>query len=331
MRKNRKLTIKRRLIAKLHRQTLYDPRDFLSPRRIDMVAKTVFARAHLEGNTSLWPEEVYKEHLRAFNNFYEEEPEKKGYKAFRDSFLRTIDGIRNDDSWKHKAPIIKDDKFLLNGSHRAAASLVLNDMVNAVSATNIHSHNWNYDFFSSDRGDIKGIRDDVLDYMTIEYVTLKPKNIFAVIIFPAAEGYRQEAYEHLSSLGEIVNMKSFKHDEFIGKEVVKQLYFDSQNDAWNYGNNFDGAKNKAAGCFAGMGDLQVYILESDMDEPKRIKEKQYLRDLWKKDKHSIHITDTIEEANRVARMFFNKNSREFMKIDREREFSSDKMYNLFYE
>jgi hypothetical protein len=160
---------------------------------------------------------------------------------------------------------------------------------------------------------------------------LKRKIFLLLLSSPAAEGHRQEAFEHLSSLGEIVNMKSFSHAEFVGKEVVKQLYLDKDKDNWNQGIEFGSTKSKAELCFDGKGDLQVYVIEANLDESTRIKEKQYLRNLWKKDKHSVHITDTIEEANTVVRMFFNENSRRFMKIERQQEFNSKKMFNMFNE
>lgn len=327
----KKPTIKRAIKAKLKGQKLYDPSVFLSPKRIDIAAKTIFARAYLEGNSSKWPEQVYKEHIRAFNNFYEKEPLKNSYADFKNSFINTIESVKSDHNWKHTAPVERKNNYLINGAHRAAASIVLSDKINTIIPKETYEHSWNYEFFGSNRGKISKISEEVLDYMTIEYVSLKKKNIFIAIIFPTAEGLRQEAYEHLVKLGEIVNMKTFKHDEFVGKEVIKQLYFNSKNDEWNYGLDFENANNKAGFCFDGSDDLQVYVIEANLDETTRVKEKQYLRGLWNKDKHSIHITDTAEEANRVVRMFFNENSRRFMKINRKQEFASQKMYDMFNE
>lgn len=329
--KAKKISLKRRVKSALSGQRLRDPRDFLSPQRIDIAAKTIFARAYLEGNTSSWPEYVYREHIRAFNNFHEGEPKKDTYASFKDSFIRTIEGVKDRDAWKSKHPVINHGDRLINGAHRVAASIVLGDKVNAKHYKKEGDDTYNYKFFSQDRPDIYAIDEDVLDYITIEYTSLKKNNIFIAIIFPTAEGFRQEAYEHLIKLGEIVNMKVFKHDEFIGKEIIKQLYFNSNNDEWNYGLDFESAQYKADLCFAGTGDLEVYVIEANLDELTRIKEKQYLRSLWSKDKHSIHITDTIEEANRVVRMFFNKNSRDFLKNNRSQEFASQNMYDIFDE
>lgn len=321
--------VRRKTRALLRGQKIIDPSDLLSPARIDIAAKTVFARSYLQDIQSDWPVRVYKEHLRAFNNFYEKEPLKTNFEDFESSFKRTIEGIKSSHGWKHRNPIYINQNYLINGAHRVAASIVLNDKVNTIVPKTIHSDIYNYEFFRKRKNGIEGIDEDVLDYMTIEYVTLKKRNVFAAILFPSAEGHRAEAHDHLSKLGEIINVKKFKSDEFIGKEVIKQLYFDSNNDSWNYGNNFESARNKADLCFDGSGELEVYIIEANLDETTRIKEKKFLRDLWKKDKHSIHITDTIDEANRVVRMFFNKNSRKFMTLERSREFNSDKMYELF--
>lgn len=331
MAKSRKINLRRVVAAKFNRQNLYDPNQFLSPKRIDIAAKTIFARSYLENNQSSWPEYVYREHIRAFNNFHEIEPKKDTYAEFRNSFIRTIEGVKNDDSWKQKYPVLHDKDGLINGAHRVAASIVLADKVNAKKDKKTYNEIYNYRYFSQGKVDASAIDESVLDYITIEYTSLKKKNIFVAIIFPTAEGFREEAYDRLARLGEIVNMKTFSHNEFVGKEVIKQLYFNSNNDEWNYGLDFESAQYKADLCFAGTGDLQVYVIEANLDESTRAKEKQYLRNLWKKDKHSIHITDTIEEANRVVRMFFNENSREFMKVNRIQEFASQGMYDLFNE
>lgn len=327
--RSRKSSVSRHLFAKVNNQKLYPPLDFLSPKRIDIAAKTVFARAYIEGNKSSWPEKVYKEHIRAFNNFYEKDPLKTSYRDFKESFIQTINSVRDEDGWKSKAPILRDKNYLINGAHRVAASIVVDDLVNTRVPEEIYKGVYNYDFFRRSKQGNPGIDEKVLDYITIEYVSLKKSNVFAAIIFPTAEGYRKEAYEHLLGLGEIVNMKTFKCNEFVGKEVIKQLYFNSKNDEWNYGLDFDSAAYKASLCFDGTSDLEVYIIEANLDETTRVEEKRYLRSLWNKDKHSIHITDTIEEVNRVARMFFNENSRRFMKIQRTKEFESEKIYNLF--
>ena len=327
---SKKPSIRRRVYAKAKGQILTNPRKLLKPSRIDIAAKTIFARAYLESNTSFWPEHVYKEHIRAFNNFYENYPLKSNFSDFKDSFIRTIESVRSKDNWKHKAPVLIDsDDYLINGAHRTAASIVSNDALNSVIPNKKYKDIYNYEFFKAGHADIPPISEDVLDYMTIEYVSLKKSDIFVAIIFPTAEGKRQEVYNHLKNLGEIVNVKNFPHDMFVGKEIIKQVYFDSNNDQWNYGNDFSGAEYKASFCFDGVDDLQVYVIEANLDESSRIKEKQYLRDLWGKDKHSIHITDTIEEANRIVRMFFNENSRNLLKIDRKNEFFSQKMYDLF--
>lgn len=328
---SKKGMVKRVALSKVKRQSLQSPRLFLLPSRIDIAAKTILARSYVEGNTSSWPEYIYKEHIRAFNNFYEDEPRKNKYSDFYDSFIKTIEGVKNDNSWKPKEPVLRESnsQYLINGAHRVAASIVLGDKINTKSGKKTWSGNYNYEFFRSGHGNIPAIDENVLDYITIEYVSLKTSNIFVAIIFPTADGHRDEAFKRLSSLGEIVNMKSFRYNEFIGKEVIKQLYFNSRNDEWNYGLDFESATYKADLCFAGKGDLQIYVIEANLDETTRVKEKQYLRNLWGKDKHSIHITDTIEEANRVVRMFFNQNSRNFMKINRTQEFASQHMYELF--
>lgn len=326
-----KTSLRRRAISKIKKQKIISPLSFLTPRRLDIVAKVIYARAYLNGIQSEWPEYVYKEHIRAFNNFKEEDPKKEGYQDFNKSFINIIESVKKSDKWKVKSPVLFNDNFLMNGAHRVAASIVLGDEVNAVVAKKPYSANWGYEFFRSDRSEATRIDEAVLDYMTIEYVSIKRSNVFAAIIFPTAEGHRYEVYKRFMELGEIVNKKTFKHDEFIGKEIIKQLYTNEKNDHWNLGQSYDGAIDKASYCFSGTGDLEVYIIEANLDETTRHVEKQFLRDMWGKDKHSIHITDTIEEVNIVTRMFFNENSRKTLKIDKDNEFMREDTSILFEE
>jgi hypothetical protein len=177
---------KRHVLAKLNKQKICDPNDFLSPKRLDIAAKTVFARAYLDGNTSKWPEAVYHEHIRAFNNFYEKEPLKNSYEDFKNSFIKTIESTKNDDSWKHRSPVPRKDYFPIDGAHRTAASIVLGDKINTSKPKDAQLHVYDYDYkhLSSAKNTVEGIDSSVLDYITVEYVSLKKKNIFVAVIFP---------------------------------------------------------------------------------------------------------------------------------------------------
>lgn len=314
--------------ATLRRQGIYVPTRFLTPKRIDLAAKTMYARSVIEKNSSTWPEEVYKEHIRSFNGFRERQPKKQTYEEFRGAYQQVITSMQAGTFTHHKSPIVADENdTLTNGSHRVSAAIALGGRrVNVVRNRTLSKISFDYTFFGSEKGGAHSKLDEkYLDAMTIEYVSQKYQNIFAVVIFPSAHGHRKEVHEHLLSMGQIVNEKSIAKDELFGPSVIRQLYYGEK---WN--DTYKGTSFKAEACFKGEGALHVYILETTLDEEGRRKEKEYLRGLWKVDKHSIHITDTIEETNRVARMFFHEGSRRFLKLQQE-PFFSEKIEASFKE
>ena len=294
-------------------QKIYNPRTIVNTSRLDIAAKTLFARSYIERNTSSWPEKVYKEHLRSWNNFYEDNPLKEKYEDFKNSFIGIIDSYIYKKMDHVTSPVVvnKNNNVLRNGAHRVAAAIVTDNLVNVIEKGLARQRLWNADFF---RGKLEEKPEFMLDElyidaMTIEYVSLFPENLFAVVIFPAAKGHRVEAKTHLESIGKIVNHRTFGHDEFDGKNVVRQLYYGEE---WNYEGS-EGVSNKATWCFDGRGDLQIYIIESDLSKSERVKEKEYLRSIWGIDKNSIHMTDTSEEVNVAARMFFHESTRQTLR------------------
>lgn len=295
---------KRVLAARDNGQELVLPQDVLSSDRIDVAAKTIFARAQLRHSNSSWPEEIYKEHLRAWNNFFEDEPLKETFSDFRDGFKRVIDSYANGQMNHEKSPVIvnKETGVLRNGAHRVAAALVTGETINIVRKQSSTRRSWGVDFFRC-RAEEKPeycLAEKYINAMTIEYISIIPKGVFAAIIFPAAKGKRAAARKHLESLGRIINHRSFKYNELNSRSVIRQLYYGEE---WNYEGS-QGVDDKAGWCFNGTGDLQVFLIESHLTHEQRIQEKEYLREFWGIGKNSIHMTDTYDEVNMVARMFF---------------------------
>lgn len=304
---------KRRIAAARVGQFVKDPKKILTPKRIDLASKTLFARAYIEGNKSIWPEQVYKETLRAWNGFFEDIPLKTSYQDFKDSFVRMIDDYKNNNMNHTTSPVLMDKSFrmLRNGGHRVAAAICTNEYVNVKRSKLLRDRrDWGVDFF---RGKLNEkpesiLHERYLDSMTLEYVSLKPDNLYAIVIFPSANGNRAEARRKIERLGDIVNHKAFRHDTFDPMAVVRQLYY---GESWNYEGS-PGLSNKADWCFSGSGDLEIFIVETTANEKKRIKFKQRLRRMWGVDKSSIHITDTSKEVNIVSRMFFHENTRKIL-------------------
>ncbi|MBL8160194.1 hypothetical protein JNJ66_07115 [Candidatus Saccharibacteria bacterium] len=330
---NNQVSLYRRIRAKLAGQRLYSPHDLIGPHRLDIAAKTVFARAYIEGNTSTWPEELYREHIRAWNGFYEKAPLKNSYEDFRRSFVEVIESAQNGKFRHHEAPVSLDREGKLeNGAHRVSTALVLDRFVNTFINEEMTAGQWNHDFFSYwafwAREHLNtGLAEEYVDAMTVEYIALAPRQMYVVIVFPTAEDHRDEADGIIRSFGDVLNVKEIPAARLNAKAVIRQLY---AGEWWNDDDHLEHVVNKAEGCFAGTAPLRVYIVRSDLDEAGRREEKVKLRAMWGKENHSIHISDTPEEAHRLTRMFFHAGSRAVLGVELEREFPA-KFGRLFRE
>ena len=314
------ISLKRRLLAKLNRQKLYNPRELLRPHRLDIAAKSMFARAYIERNTSVWPEEVYREHLRVWNNFYEKKPEKNGYNHFKDAFIDIIDATLSGEFKGHKSPVSIDryGRFE-NGAHRLSVALLLDKFINTYDERVMTAGDWDYNFFNywSNETDGSKLNEKYTDAMTIEYLRLAPSQMYAIVVFPSAGQHRDIADKRIREFGHVLNVKEIEKDKVDSTNVIRQLY---AGEWWNDDEHKDDVDNKARCCFKGKGTLKVYIVRSPHIEESRRALKEELRELWKVDKHSIHISDTEEEVYRIATMFFHQNTRKSLAVKREVEY-----------
>lgn len=306
-------TYKRVIESRNRSQKICYPWSIVNPRRFDIAAKTMFARAYIEGNSSHWPEDVYKEHLRSWNNFFEDVPEKNTYDEFRESYISVIDSVKNGSMKFVESPVLieSNSRTLRNGAHRVAASVVLRGMVNTVEEYSTIDINWGADFFRGKEDEKpESVLDEMyIDAMTIEYVTQFSDNLFAVIVFPSASGHRDDCRAALEQMGQIVNYRSFASDYFDSRGVIRQIYYGED---WNFDGS-GGLSDKAGWCFDGDGNIEVYIIQGVVSDEHRIEIKERLRDMWGIGKNSIHMTDTVDEVNLVARMFFHENTRQTLR------------------
>src|SRR5699024_207101 len=86
-------------------------------------------------------------------------------------------------------------------------------------------------------------------------------------------------------------------------------------------NNFSGVSKKLESCFDNFGPVRIIAFQSESLESV-LKIKKDIRNLFNIDKHSVHITDTHEEAVKMARLIFNANGIHFLNKAQPNNFSS---------
>tara|TARA_Y100000389_G_scaffold202411_1_gene247603 strand:- start:2107 stop:3279 length:1173 start_codon:yes stop_codon:yes gene_type:complete len=270
-----------------------DPNNLITHRRFDVIVKYLYA----SNLSSKYFKNLYKEHLRVWNGFYEGTPRKRGFEDFDDAFKSIIDNTVDE-------PVpVNSDGDIVNGSHRLAAALHLQRPINIRDLTpkenpRIES---NYEFFIERNG---GMPKHMLQRTALEYVKLK-SNSHIVCLFPIC-------FDRMKDVMNVINKHSnlFYHsDTTLNSEgqlnLMKEIYL---TDGWA---NEEGIRRKGNQCFMGRNNVRFLVIDGkDLATVKDMKNK--VRALFNVGNHCVHITDTHEEAIRVAKTVFNDNSIHFL-------------------
>jgi hypothetical protein len=270
-----------------------NPNNLITHRRFDVIVKYLYA----SNLSSKYFKNLYKEHLRVWNGFYEGTPRKTGFEDFDDAFKSIIDNTVDE-------PVpVNSDGDIVNGSHRLAAALHLQRPINIRDLTpkenpRIES---NYEFFIGRNG---GMPKHMLQRTALEYVKLK-SNSHIVCLFPIC-------FDRMKDVMNVINKHSnlFYHsDTTLNSEgqlnLMKEIYL---TDGWA---NEEGIRRKGNQCFMGRNNVRFLVIDGkDLATVKDMKNK--IRALFNVGNHCVHITDTHEEAIRVAKTVFNDNSIHFL-------------------
>ena len=162
-------------------------------------------------------------------------------------------------------------------------------------------HIYDYKFFYD-----RNVSAEILDLVATRFVEYAD-NMHIVFLWPTAKGHDKEIENIIPN---IVYRKEMVLTPNGAHNLLSQTYYGEE---WlgNVENDFKGAKSKLAECFKSFDPVRVVAFQADgLDEAFKIKNK--IRVLFNVGKHSVHITDTKEEAARVARVIFNNNSVHFL-------------------
>ena len=276
--------------------------------RFDLPIKKLFLKFFDKNINSNFGEEIYKEHLKLWNGFKEyNNPNKNTFKAFKDDFINIFKDIKNNNFNWDKSPIIVDkNKFLLNGSHRTAASSYLNLPSKFQEGQNGKDGQkvCDYKMFKD-----LNLNEKYMDASALELVR-NNKNLLLVSIFPSATHSRNLVDGILLKYSNIAYKKDISLNLNGAFNYTLQLY---KGEEWagNWNNNFAGFRDKTNLCFTNPNPMTVYLVEiDDLSLARQIKEE--IRAIYKIGNHSVHINDTYEETLRLSRCLFNENSIHFL-------------------
>jgi len=284
----------------------------LTNNRLDIAFKLLYLEMlKLDVNFS---KEIYKEHIRAFGLGKFIEPgndEKNSIEKFIEDFHTTFENIKKNgfDSTKTLIPLSKNGS-IANGAHRVSSAIFLNKEVNCV-RIDTNDHIYDYVFFYK-----RNISRDILDTVVTKFVEYA-SNVYIAFLWPIAVGNNKKIEEIIPN---IVYRKEIKLNPNGAHNLLSQIYYGED---WlgSVKDDFRGSQGKLVECFKSFDPIRVIAFQADsLDEVLKIKDN--IRDVFSVGKHSIHITDTKEEAIRTARIVFNDNSIHFLNYAKPNKYLS---------
>lgn len=297
------LTVSSFLHAEISRASNeFDPLDLISPKRADLMAKYIYAK-HREWDTKcLFGVNIYYRHLQVWNGFHEAHPYKLGFNDFYKAFNELLDSIKHKGFNPDYAVPLGPTGVISNGAHRLVSCLLYNQLVQVEQVPT--QCNYGFEFFKK-----KKLESKYLDAMALQYCELKPDS-YMLIVFPSAAGKNEEVENILSTYTEIVYKKEIA---FTLKGSVNFILTAYEHEPFLQ--NDQAARQKTLACFPKnmlkANKARVYLLQAE--NLQAVKQcKAAIRNLFNIANHSVHATDTHQEAIILAQMFFNENSLHFL-------------------
>lgn len=276
--------------------------DFLTHSRFDLAFKLLYL--DLLDKKVNFASEAYKQHIRAFSLGKYTEPgneNKNSIEAFYNEFEKTYNNIKAHGFDKSKTLIpLSENNNILNGAHRVASAIKLNKQVDCVRLP-ISDLFYDYKFFYE-----RNVPTEMLDAAALKFIEYA-NNIYIACIWPTAQGHDDEIEQVIPN---IVYRKNISLSYNGAHNLISQIY---TGEHWlgSVNNDFRGSKGKLVECFKQQGPVRIVAFQAEsLDKVLQIKED--IRQLFNVGKHSIHITDTKEEAVNTAQLVLNDNSIHFL-------------------
>lgn len=301
-------------------EKLVDARSLLIPSRFDLFAKVYYIRMREENRVEA--ERVYKEHIKAFNPDLKEpgRDDKSGYDDFVASFNQLIDVFKNQefDSSKSLVPVTEDG-VILDGAHRIAALAYYDKKVGIAQCKGIKPKaDFDYLYFKS-----RGLSWDTMDVITNEMVHWVP-NMYVACLWPKMKD-KTDAHALIGQQFGTVYEKTLHVNLTSFRALIRRVY---EGQPWV--NEPDSVNNKSMLCYGFNGLIQfLFFVADNLEEVLIVKEK--IRDMYDVGKHSLHITDSVEETRAIAEYILDEQKREvWLPVSAVDEFSNKLKERWYY-
>ena len=294
---------------------------YLSSCRFDLMAKYLYIKSKENKLNTDFFKDLYHNHIITFNNCNElpdsENPNqkaKKNIEDFYESFDNLIDNIKKN-GFDNKYPIsIGTNKVIINGAHRLMISYFYNIEPQYKLLKEPGNIDYNCNFFLNRKSN-PSLNKVYADTMALEYIKHN-SNIRAMIIYPVAFSYNKfnELFNIINNYAYIYYNKSINLTNKGISNLIKEMY---RGEEWIGGMFPKGFSpgGKAERC-VNKDNVKMFptiLLLLDMkDLNKCIELKEKCRNLFNLGKHSLHISDYVNDTFRIASSLLNENSIDFL-------------------
>lgn len=298
---------------------------FITYNRFDLMAKLLYIKYGYYNDIQFY-KNLYTEHIRTFNNFWEYPGTKTNKNDFINNFNKLILDMEQNGYNKLYPITIGKNNVLINGSHRLMCSYYFNINPFIVNKQEDGCIVYNYDFFKNRNNYWKkdqheqyfDLNEQYIDRMALEYMIHK-KNTIMIYIYPIAFDIllnNTKIYEKIlqviNKYGNLYYEKDVNLTELGLQNVIKELY---RGEKWIGGlfpNNTGGKYNVCKSNNKLIQKSKLLIIDlNQLSLEILIKFKLELRTLFALHKHSIHIPDSHIDSLRIAKSLLNKNTIDF--------------------
>ena len=302
-------------IEPCHEVTTVQPIELLSPARLDIMAKYVYALLLTLGFRTEWGQHVYREHLRVWNEFREGDGSGKySYEDFRASFDALLADFA-EHGFDDRRGLLPTgwNNVIIDGAHRVAAALAHNVPVKAVQF-GMRPREYNYEFFRK-----CGLGEDILDALALQYCRLDDR-VRVAVLFPVTQGRDDEMMKILQESGPILYRKSVTISRIGRENLIKLLY---RGESW-LGDGMrptPGLLQHVSQRFVDHKPVKfVFFVGSHEDRNRDAKSR--IRALFDLGNDPVHINDIHPQTISIAGSVLNENSLHFLNNARIGRFRS---------
>ena len=280
------------------------PQELLVKDRFDLACKIFYIECREKQQDLELAKKLYAEHIRCitYNTFMEPDSSSKNcLEDFFNEFDNLIDSIKTNGFDTNKSIVpVGSNSSILNGSHRVAVCYYFGIDVPVVFIDNYYE-SYDYNFFKS-----QGMDEECLDLIAALFVKYC-KNAYIGFLWPSVyEHQLKPAADILINKTVSVFYKKELNISFRGLvQLMMQLYGEQE---WTGGfsGEFKGVIQKALNCYCESNTVIYLICNQQLDLIVNLKE--LCRNFFNIGNHSLHFTDTKDEATMASEIVFNKNS-----------------------